>query len=147
MNIQSTRNFPSKPAVRPAVAGESATFAPNLGQNKVIDFVQQQPFRALTDVFDLGVGVPVALGADLGSGGTLEVLAGVGAVVQGTAALVEGAAALHSLDRGDKAQARHFGLRAAGDALTAAGLGMAAAGVGPVSLGFIAVGTLTATLA
>lgn len=147
MNIQSTRNFPNRPAPRPAAADDSLTFTPNLGQNKVVDFIQQRPFRSLTDVFDLSVGVPVSLGADLGSGGVLQGIAAVGAVAQGGAAFFEGIAALHHLDRGDSAQARHFALRATGDALSAAGLGLAAAGVGPVSLGFLAVGTLTATLA
>lgn len=145
MNIQSTKPQAFAPASRLSNQ-DNFTFSENKG-NAITEFIKDNPYRTLADVFDVGIGVPAALGASLGAGDAVPVLAVGGALIHGFSAFGHLAVASENSSWGREALAKSQSVTAAGDALSALGLGLAAAGVGPLSLGFIAAGVVTSTLA
>lgn len=117
--------------------------------DKVTSAIAENPMRTLLDVADVGLGSSLAFGVNFGEGGGSFVkgagyVTGAAHAVTGFVNLVRAASAA---DAGYDSDAKTLAVRGVGDALAATGMFAAAAGVGPVSLAFLGVGAITATLA
>lgn len=117
--------------------------------NPALEYLKRKPVSVATTAADVAILTPLAFGAHLGTGGGLQVVAGVvaGAHALHGAMKVSNAMVAKEFGEPGLAKARKFGIQAAGEAMKSLGLGLAAVGItGPLPIGIAVAGIVTGHL-
>ena len=117
--------------------------------NPALEYLKREPIKVTTAAVDVAVLTPLAFGAHLGTGGGLQVVAGVVAGAHAIHGAMKVSNAMVAKEFGDEgvSKARKFGVQAAGEAMKTLGLGLAAVGItGPLPIGVAVAGIVTSHL-